>query len=715
MSFVSTQTSISALPLAALPAVVLDTETTGLNVTQDRVIEFGAVRLSGSWIEEVETYSALVNPGIAIPPGSSEIHHIGDADVAAAPGFAEAMGDFVKWSGPAVVIGFSIGFDLAILKAEHERNAMPWQAPRSLCVRHLVQLLGPNLPDPSLETIAAWLGLKVRDRHRALGDAVLTAQIFLSLIPLLRKRGISTLAEAERGCRSLTARLEEEAKAGWQGVGGDDEPGRSRVAEFAQVDSFPYRHRVADIMAAPPLVVAADASLRETLSMMAGKKVSSLFIAPTAADAGSKDENYGIVTERDVLRALDARGAAALEQPVSAFGQFPLVTIGSDEFVYRALSRMSTKGFRHLGVADPSGELVGALSARDLLRQRAEDAVSLGDSIEAADSSAELGRIWSDLTTIARVLVHEDVDARDVAAIISRELRALTRRACELAERDMAGDGKGGPPVPYAMLVLGSGGRGESLLAMDQDNAIVFSEGAAGGSADQWFEELGQRVADILNDAGVVYCKGGVMASKANWRKDLEGWREAVRSWISRSRPEDILNCDIFFDAVPVHGDVALADSLRREALEIAGKSRTFLNLLALNASRFDLPVGWFGRLQTRDGRVDLKLGGIMPLFSAARVLALRHSLTVRSTPERFKAFRALSLASEETIDNLLEAHRILLDLILDQQLRDIESGIPLSNKVVPGDLSAFERQQMKWALDQVPSVPGLLGTPDLG
>ena len=57
--------------------------------------------------------------------------------------------------------------------------------------------------------------------------------------------------------------------------------------------------------------------------------------------------------------------------------------------------------------------------------------------------------------------------------MISRELVAATRRAAELAETALAAEGEE-PPQPYVVLVLGSAGRGESLLALDQDNAIVF-------------------------------------------------------------------------------------------------------------------------------------------------------------------------------------------------------------------------------------------------
>ena len=79
------------------------------------------------------------------------------------------------------------------------------------------------------------------------------------------------------------------------------------------------------------------------------------------------------------------------------------------------------------------------------------------------------------------------------------------------------------------MLVLGSGGRGESLLAPDQDNAIVHEGSEAD---DPWFKEVAERIADLLDAAGIPYCMGKVMASNAIWRRSLTGWEEEVLRWL---------------------------------------------------------------------------------------------------------------------------------------------------------------------------------------
>ena len=127
-----------------------------------------------------------------------------------------------------------------------------------------------------------------------------------------------------------------------------------------------------------------------------------------------------------------------------------------------------------------------------------------------------------------------------------------------------------------------------------------------------------------------------------------------------------------------------LGQSLRNDALDTVAGSKNFLHLLTHNAADVNIPIGWFGRWQLENGRIDLKKGGIMPIFSAARVLALKHGIQVRATPERLEAARPLMPDQAEVIDNLIDAHRILLGAILGQQLRDIDRGIPLTNTVAP-------------------------------
>jgi DNA polymerase-3 subunit epsilon/CBS domain-containing protein len=369
---------------------------------------------------------------------------------------------------------------------------------------------------------------------------------------------------------------------------------------------------------------------------------------------------------------------------------------------------MSRLKIRHLAVVDDDERVCGVVTARDLLRLRSQGAVKLGDAVELADDSPALARAWAALPDAAASLRAEGVSGRDVAAVISHELALLTRQAAIIAERRLAAEGHGGPPCRYAVAVLGSAGRGESLLAMDQDNAAIFAEGAPGSETDQWFERWGIVLADILNEAGVPYCKGGVMAKNPQWRGSLATWQERIRGWITRSQPEDSMSVDIFFDLLGVHGDVALASGLWRGAYEAARGEAGFAKLLAEAAGQVESGLSLFGSFRTDAGRIDLKMTGLFGIVTAARVLAIRHHIVERSTPARLAGMAALHVGGAQDLAGLADAQQMFLDLILDQQIEDIAVGLPPSNKVLVKRLDNRDRRRLKRALEQMRHVDTL-------
>ncbi len=133
---------------------------------------------------------------------------------------------------------------------------------------------------------------------------------------------------------------------------------------------------------------------------------------------------------------------------------------------------------------------------------------------------------------------------------------------------------------------------------------------------------------------------------------------------------------------------------------------------MALQASDTASPFGWLGRLKLEHGRIDLKRFGLLPIFSSARVLALRHGIRLRATADRLRAAADLDAAPRSLVSELADSHRIFLRQILRQQLRDLAAGQKLTNAVAVAELSEHEMEELKWALRQVPQVLNLLGTP---
>ena len=698
----------SVTPLIALDAVVIDTETTGLDPRKAWIVEIAAVRIVGGRLQPKAVFRRLVRPGEPIPKLAIGIHGIDDAAVADAPAFADIWPELAAFIGGAVVIGHALGFDLAVLQRECERARIGWTPPHTLDTRLLAEVAEPNLAGYSLDSLAAWLGVEITDRHSALGDALACARIFLALLPKLRKEEIRTLAEAERACRALTDVLDPQHRAGWvEAVGAPSRIDTERT--LRRIDSYPYRHRVRDIMRSPPRFVAADNPVRDTLARMMKERISSFFVRTVPHNEQEvQAQNTGIVTERDLLRAVATHGAAALDMPIDQFMSKPLIAVPADAFVYRAIGRMSRSKIRHLGAVDEAGVVVGALSARDLLRLRAGEAISLGDEIDQAEDTHALAVAWAKLPHVAGALLAEGLAARDIAAVISREVGALTRQAAVLAEKRMRDDGKGGPPCPYAVAVLGSAGRGESLLAMDQDNALVFAQGEPGGSEDRWFEAFGGHLADILHEAGVPYCPGGVMAKNPQWRGSLSTWQARVDDWVRRSNPRDLLSVDIFFDLRAVHGDADLANRLRANALDAAKGQAAFAKLLVESAGKFEAGLNFMRGFRTERGRINLKKTGLFAIVTAARALAICHHVVQRSTSERLAGLKSLGLGAETDLDALVEAQSVFLDLILAQQIEDIDHGTPASNTVEIKRLLERDRIRLRTSLRAIEQIDEL-------
>ena len=688
----------SSTALAALPALALDLETTGLDVKVDRIVQAAAVTMLGPRIAAEPGLDRLVDPGVPIPAESARIHGIDDAAVAGAPRFVEVASALRALMEGRAVVGHNIAFDLAILRHEAARANVPWHDPPALDVALLFGALEPSVADLRLESVAARLGVTVKGRHTAIGDASVAAEIFARLLARLREIDVRTMGEAQ----SLAARrhdlVRRQVEAGWHSLpAGLGHRVPDRVPP--RIDSYIFERSVDDVMRAPLVVIGADATLREAARIMTASRIGALLIGAP----GSPPE--GIVTERDVVRASarDAAdpGTARLREIMSA----PVQSIASGEPLYRALGRMDRGGFRHLCVVDAVGRAVGMLSQRDLLHHRARASLSLGDDLASAEDTVALAAAFDKVPLVAERLMAEGVRAVEVARMVSSETRSLTARVGELVAQRLAARGQSAP-ARWCLLVLGSAGRGESLLSLDQDNALIH---AGERSDDVWFAEFGAEVAAMLDEAGLPRCKGRVMASNAEWRGTVADWRERVQGWLRHGRPKDLLNVDIFFDLIPVAGDAELARELHSGAVESAKRSRTFIALLAESVGAMSPSIGPFGGLRTEAGRIDLKRGALLPLVGLARTLALRIGSFERSTPARLLAAASCGRIAEADAAVLTEAHADLLDLVLRQQLADLSRGVRPSAKVETQPLGRARSRRLAQELRRLEQTLGHL------
>lgn len=183
--------------LRSLAYTVLDTETTGLDPRGgDRIVSIGAVRVDRGRVREDDVLDRLVDPGRHIPAVATSVHGITNAMVAGRSPLGPVLRDLARFSADTVLVGHDIGFDLAFLRPA-ESDAGAELPPRVLDILLLSAVLHPAEGEAhSLDALARRYDVPVLGRHTALGDALVTAEVFVRMIDQLCAQGITTYGDA---------------------------------------------------------------------------------------------------------------------------------------------------------------------------------------------------------------------------------------------------------------------------------------------------------------------------------------------------------------------------------------------------------------------------------------------------------------------------------------------------------------------------------------
>ena len=188
--------SVSLLdaPLERADYVVFDLETTGTRPGESRIVEVGAVRLSG--LVPVGRLERLVDPGVPIPPAITALTGISPAHVRGRPRIESVIAEFLRFSAGAVLVAHNARFDVGFVDAELRRlRGGRLAAPVIDTVALARRLVGDRLPRMDLATLAERFDTEVRPCHRALADADATAEVLLRLLGLAQERGAATVGE----------------------------------------------------------------------------------------------------------------------------------------------------------------------------------------------------------------------------------------------------------------------------------------------------------------------------------------------------------------------------------------------------------------------------------------------------------------------------------------------------------------------------------------
>lgn len=157
------------------PLAFVDLETTGLNLSRDRIVELAVLRISpgGDVLERVRRF----NPGMTIPPEASAVHGIRDEDVADEPTFPRVARSLADLLDPCDLGGFNIRrFDLPMLVAEFRRSGVVFD-PLARKVIDVQMIFHREEPRDLSAAARFYLGEAHEEAHSALGDIRTTARV----------------------------------------------------------------------------------------------------------------------------------------------------------------------------------------------------------------------------------------------------------------------------------------------------------------------------------------------------------------------------------------------------------------------------------------------------------------------------------------------------------------------------------------------------------
>jgi CBS domain-containing protein len=407
----------------------------------------------------------------------------------------------------------------------------------------------------------------------------------------------------------------------------------------------------------------------------------------------------GSVQVWDAHRLLDEPGVGEVFGELSLLsgaGPTATVTAGEDGLVCLVVDGEVAREV--LGTAGGVAFVQGSLR-RGVLQSVDRDTRSLADSIEAAGDATEAIAKARELPELTTSLVEDGADAVKVGRVIGTSIDALTRWLLADAIGRL-----GGAPAPWAWLALGSEARLEQALHTDQDHALAFDPGARPPEElDPWFAHLAEEVTAGLETAGIPRCDGDAMAVTPLLRRPDDGWVQAFHGWMADAGPEGSLFSSVVFDHRVLDGPLDVQAPIHDAIAEAPTRYPNFIRQLGHRALDRKPPTGFVRGLVVESkgehaGRLDIKHGGVAIITNLARYYAIVTRSAETGTLARLEAATRAGAIEERSREDLEEAFRLLWQIRLEHQVRQVRAGEPADDFVDPAQLGSIHRLGLKEA-----------------
>jgi len=337
--------------------------------------------------------------------------------------------------------------------------------------------------------------------------------------------------------------------------------------------------------------------------------------------------------------------------------------------------------------------------------------------IATADASVMKG-LHEELNRIEQERFMTAASVMNLHASCTHYRDMLAERAFRIVCDEMVAAGHGTPPVPCALISMGSDGREEQTLITDQDYLIVYDDGG-GEDADTWFAEFGNRLVDCLETAGFKRCSGDIMTSNPTWRGSYKQWRKRLFA-IVRYEVEDfaknMMDLIVLSDARYVTGDQALGEKLIELIRDMEKEHFQVLWGMARAATEMKLALGFMRRLWTEPtgehkGEFNIKLLAWAPLVMNVRILSMSQGIPSTNTVQRINHLEKEGSFSKEMAAGLRDAYEVLTRHRILLQIKQIKGIQKDSYFLDPLLLEPDERETLRQAVIRVEELQKMIHT----
>ncbi|MEN0134245.1 MAG: putative nucleotidyltransferase substrate binding domain-containing protein [Rhodococcus sp. (in: high G+C Gram-positive bacteria)] len=471
---------------------------------------------------------------------------------------------------------------------------------------------------------------------------------------------------------------------------------RERLARSGLVDQAlrAARHQMRPVVWCP-----ADATVSEAASVIteAGQSYALM-------DRGGA---IGIVTDNDFRRAF-ADGHVDAHSPASVIASFPARSVPAETLVGDAFLEMVESGVHHLVVTGTGERPVGILRVVDLasaevrnplvVRRAIDDATTVEDLASAA---ALLPGTWVELYDTGASVMH-------VAGLMSAVIDAIVQRLVDLTDI-------GADHVPHrtSWLLLGSVARREPLPKSDVDTGLVWEDLPGTASPARKLQIWAGRVLDNMERCGLSRCADGANATNPLFARSRTDAVAAATSWITNPTQKNaLLLSSMIADSRPVSG-VSLGRSVS-DAMLATTRSREYLSALLRFTTSRRPPVGFVRNFVVEHsganrGHLDLKAGGLVPIASLGRWIAVVTGDDRGSTLTRLRRGEAADLLTSDETETLVRAFEYVYGLILGREIEAIKGSAAATTWVAPNQLDTLTRRYLRESFRAVAEVQNRL------